>query len=123
MDRSPVLVLGTHKNKKLTDVLNEAGFEPIIRRTMLEALDKIRRRTFSAVVIDRDVTDVDLLEFTFNVRDYRSDIPVIVVGEKRRTPTDRMARSLPGTIDLGPTGNLAKKPSRLKDAINTGVED
>jgi DNA-binding response OmpR family regulator len=123
MRRIPVLLLGSHKNKELTDALTEAGFEPIVRRTMLEALDKIRRRAFSAVVIDRDVTDVDLLEFTFNVRDYRPDVPIIVVGEKRRTPTDRMAMSLPGTVDLGSTGDLAKRASRLKRAINTGMED
>lgn len=122
MDRSSVLVLGSYKNGDLIEVLHDAGLEPVIRGTMLEALDKIRHASFSAVVVDRDVSDVDLLEFAFNVRDYRPDIPIVIVGEKRRTPTDRMARSLPGTIDLGATDELAGNSRKLQQAVYTGTE-
>lgn len=78
---SIVLVLGEEERSELMEMLFELGYLPLMRKDILNALDKIRHEKCAAVFLDQSHEDVDVLEFILNVRDIDSRIPVIVVGQ------------------------------------------
>lgn len=101
MESASVLVLGSYKECKLNDALSRAGFTPIVRRSMQEALDKIRHGRFAGIVVERDWVDVDVLEFVLNVRDYDPHTRVIVAGKSTDPITDRALESMRRTFNVG----------------------
>jgi hypothetical protein len=101
MDSAPVLVLGSYKEKKLNDALSRAGFNPVVRRSMREALNKVRHEGFVGIVVQRDWVEVDVLEFVLNVRDYDSDTRIVVVGNSSDPPTDRTLAQMDRTFNVG----------------------
>jgi hypothetical protein len=115
MDSAPVLVLGSYKEKKLNDALSDAGFRPVVRRSMREALDKIRHEAFVGIVVERDGVDVDVLEFVLNVRDYDADTRILVVGDPR---TDRVLASMDRTFNVGQVNSISDLKRELLEVLS-----
>lgn len=76
-----VFVFGNNSHSRLIEGLFEQGLTPILRRTMLPALEKIRHENFIAIFIDCNAVEIDILEFVLNVRDINSHIPIFVIGK------------------------------------------
>jgi DNA-binding NtrC family response regulator len=80
MKSQAILVLGNHAKGDLVQILLSAGFVPQMWGSALHSLEKLRRRRFAAVIVDRKFTRADVLEFILNVRDINQQIPVVVIG-------------------------------------------
>jgi DNA-binding response OmpR family regulator len=85
----------------LNDALSHAGFTPVVRRSMQEALDKIRHEEFVGIVVERDWVDVDVLEFVLNVRDYDAGTRILVVGRRGEARTDAALEAMDRTFNVG----------------------
>ena len=79
-----VFVLGQEYPNELAERLFDLGYVPLVRTKMQQALEVIRHEQCSAVVVDGDSPQLDILEFILNVRDVDGSLPIIVVGQ----PTD-----------------------------------
>lgn len=101
MDSARVLILGSYKQQKLNEALASAGFDPVVRRSMHEALDKVRHDQFAGIVIERDWVDVDVLEFILNVRDYDQSTRIMVVGGAGDPQTDQALSAMRETFNVG----------------------
>ncbi|MBN2269550.1 MAG: hypothetical protein JXN61_02990 [Sedimentisphaerales bacterium] len=75
-----VLVLGNHAHRELEEALSRCGFTPQVWGSMRHSLEKLRRHQFNVVLVDRNFTQADVLEFILNVRDIDQQVPVIVLG-------------------------------------------
>ncbi len=80
MKPTTVLIINAEKWSGLVELLGEIGFDPVVRRTMHEALSDIHPGRYTAIFVGRDSEQVDVLEFILNVRDVDVDTPIIVVG-------------------------------------------
>lgn len=80
MDSQPVLILGDHARVDLVKVLSSIGFAPQVRGSMQHCLDKLRQEKFAAILVDREFTRTDVLEFVLNVRDVDENTPIVVIG-------------------------------------------
>lgn len=89
-----VLVLGAEHQSTLIELLFDMGVVPIMRKKMLPALDRIRHEDFDAVFLDHNHGDVDALEFVLNVRDYDSELPVVVMGGLSNTRENQLLNSM-----------------------------
>ncbi|NQT19869.1 MAG: hypothetical protein HQ592_09195 [Planctomycetes bacterium] len=94
MSTDAVLVLGTDDNKELIELIFNAGLAPVVRKTMRGVLAKLPTERFTAILVDRDHSNDDLLEFVLNVRDIDIEIPVFIVGEPADPKSDEMLTRL-----------------------------
>ncbi|MFQ5631634.1 MAG: hypothetical protein ACE5I1_22910 [bacterium] len=76
---STVLILGNARGGKLTDALYDLGYLPVVRGNMLAALEAIRHSRFRAIFFDQNPTNVDVLEFILNIRDFDEQTPIFVM--------------------------------------------
>jgi DNA-binding response OmpR family regulator len=90
MKPNAVLVLGSNDNQDLVDVLFDIGYTPIVRERMQGALDRLRHERFAAIIVDRDHVNVDVLEFTLNIRDFDEQTPVVVIGDSTDAQSDQV---------------------------------
>ncbi len=97
MEATALLVLGSMTERTLVDALFDLGLAPLVRDSMSSALSKLRSERFAAVLLDRDSTDVDALEFVLNVRDIDEHVPVVVVGRAGDGSDEEALRAQPGT--------------------------
>lgn len=101
------LVVGNDEQRTLEQALDRMGLIPLVRKTIWEALDKLRRESFAAIFIERDSGTVDPLEFILNARDFDARTPIFVVGRFGRDQVDRALlqqqgiRLLDRAADLG----------------------
>ena len=100
MNSEAVLVLGNHAKSDLVQTLLSAGFVPQMWASALHSLEKLRRRTFAAVIVDRRFTNADVLEFILNVRDINEQIPVVVIGSGKDERIDAKIRRQDRTMIL-----------------------
>jgi DNA-binding NtrC family response regulator len=89
MNSQDVLVLGHNGNKALTEALLRFGFVPHVWQSMRHSLEKLKRRKFCAVLVDRQFTHADVLEFILNIRDIDAHVPVFVIGSGGDKNIDR----------------------------------
>lgn len=89
-DTSAVLILSTNKKSDLVETLFNLGYVPLVRQTILPALEMLRHHRFRAVFIDRNREDVDALEFILNVRDLDEKIPIFVIKNAHDQQETRM---------------------------------
>ena len=76
-----VLVLAELTTTPLVEMLFDVGCVPIVRRRMLEALERVRRESLAAIAVDCRGLHTDVLEFVLNVRDTRPRVPIIVLRD------------------------------------------
>ena len=119
MDSAPVLILGSYKEKKLNDALSRAGFTPVVRRSMQEALDKVRHERFVGILLERDWVDVDVLEFILNVREYATDTRIRVVGNSGDPQTDRTLARMDRTFNVGQVEDADDLTEELLEVLSS----
>jgi FixJ family two-component response regulator len=113
MNSEAVLVLGNHANGDLVQTLLSAGFVPQMWGSTLHSLEKLRRRRFAAVIVDRKFTHADVLEFILNVRDIKQQIPVVVIGRGKDERIDAKIRRQHRTMIL----NGSKRDNTLGEKL------
>jgi DNA-binding NtrC family response regulator len=118
MKSQAILVLGNHANGDLVQTLLSAGFVPQMWGSVLHSLEKLRRRRFAAVIVDRKFTHADVLEFILNVRDINQQIPVVVIGRGKDERIDAKIRRQDRTMIL----NGAKRSDTLAERLFQALE-
>ena len=101
MNSTAVLILGTDHNRDLIEALFDCDFAPLVRKSIREALDRLRHERFAAIIVDRNHADVDVLEFILNVRDFDEQTPVVVIGFSTDAHSDQAILSQRRTFLLG----------------------
>jgi len=119
MENDTVIVIGAKNNKPLLDSLFKMGLIPITRETIQGAVEKLRRTSVSAVLIDSDLADVDLLELALNVRDIDGNTPIIIIGQLPDHNLAQVIVSQPG-IYLVEKHHLGR---HLDELLNTFVRN
>lgn len=76
-----VLVIGSPNHEALSEDLFEAGLTPVVRQTVLAAIEALRRDSFMAAVIDCESAEVDVLEVILNIRDLDERLRIFVLSE------------------------------------------
>jgi DNA-binding NtrC family response regulator len=89
MNSQTVLILGDHARVDLVAVLSRAGFAPQVRGSVQHCLDKLRQEKFAVILVDREFTRADVLEFILNVRDIDQNTPIVVIGPGRDEKIDK----------------------------------
>lgn len=100
MKSKKVLIVG-QSNEQLDRLMNmifDAGYQPVIRNRIDRLSSIIHRQdfVFAAVLCDQDA--VDSIETVLTIRDYRSDLPVIVIESKPNERTRRILNEVPQVI-------------------------
>ena len=113
MNSQPVLILGDHARVDLVKVLSSIGFAPQVRGSMQHCLEKLRQEKFAAILVDREFTRADVLEFILNVRDIDEDTPILVIGPPG---TERIEKAI---LKQGYTALMSEPESegRLADKL------
>lgn len=88
-----------YNTRKLMEaVLQQHGYEVILARDGIDALDKMDRRHVDLVVLDLMMPRMDGYEFTETLRSCHCDLPILMVTAKE-TPLDKRKGFLAGTDD------------------------
>ena len=120
MDSDSLLVLGSNRNKALSEKLFELGFTAIVRESMQKALEKLRTGMFCGIVVDAAHSDCDALEFVLNVRDLNGDIPVIIIGDFYAGSESRLLLADDRVIA---TDNIESAEDCLRRIISPGTRE
>jgi DNA-binding NtrC family response regulator len=123
MKSQAVLVLGNHAKGGLVQTLLSAGFLPQMWGSALHSLEKLRRRRFAAVIVDRKFTHADVLEFVLNVRDIDQQIPVVVIGRGKDARIDAKISRQDHTVILNGSRRTDKLAERLLSALENDHRD
>lgn len=123
VEPATVLVLGSYKEHRLNGALAQAGFVPVVRRRMDEALERVKHGRFACIVVERNWVDVDVLEFVLNVRDYDARTRVIVVGNSGDPVTDEALNSLHDTLNVGRVTDPEELTSVLEGVLEEDKQD
>lgn len=115
-DVNTVLVFGTDEPNILMDSLFDAGYVPIVRGSMNEAISQLRHELFKAVIIQQDRIEADTLEFILNVRDLDEAIPVFVVGASEDQEENQVLSKQQNTFLVGEDYSELKK--QIKKMFN-----
>lgn len=93
-----ILVISDDENSNIIKFIYRNKLMPIIRRSILPALELIRHQDVSAIIVDKNHQHIDTLEFILNVRDINKNIPIIV-QEDSIVPGDKeVTRSMKNVI-------------------------
>lgn len=79
MKNNEFLVLTSDRKSELLDFLFERGFDTVVADSINASLRQLKKKMFSAIIVDSKNAEPDLLEFILNVRDRESGIPIIVL--------------------------------------------
>ena len=113
-----VLVLGNHSRHLLPNILKDLGFSPDIRGSVLHSLEHLQKQRVAAVVVDRDFTHADVLEFLLNVKDIDDSLPVVVVGRTGRDSVEQALRSQRQAAFIDDSKNKKALASKLGNILS-----
>jgi len=82
----------------LLGILIQAGCKPVIRNRMDGLSRTIRRQLFSFVVIMCDQMVLDPIEPVLIIRDFRVDIPIIVIDSRPDQRVEKVLSGVPRVI-------------------------
>ncbi len=89
-----ILVISDDENSSVVRFIYRNKLMPIIRRSILPALELIRHQNVSAIIVDKNHQNIDTLELILNIRDINKNIPIIVQEDsilpKDKTVTQSM---------------------------------
>lgn len=77
-----MLILGSESSWNISEMVEEAGFTPVVSKSLLDAVQHVRSERNSAIVFDADNACTDLLEFTLNVRDIAPSVRIFVLTQQ-----------------------------------------
>lgn len=78
LEEKRILIISDDENSHLVRRLGKRHYLPLVRKSMLAAMDLLKRHQISAVIVDRTPGNVDPIEFILNIRDVNSGIPVFI---------------------------------------------
>lgn len=87
-----------NSRKLMETVLSQGGYEPILARDGVEALELLDRKHVDLIVLDIMMPRMDGYEFTRTLRESGCDIPILMVTAKEK-PADKHRGFLTGTDD------------------------
>lgn len=95
-----ILVVEDDSNtrKLMAAVLKQHGYDPILARDGLEALEILDSKHVDLIVLDVMMPRMDGYEFTKTLRDAGSDLPILMVTAREK-PADRRKGFIIGTDD------------------------
>lgn len=73
-----IMVITDDENSDVVKMLLRIKVIPITRRSIITALELLRRLQIVAIIIDKEHQNVDSLEFILNTRDVASKIPIFI---------------------------------------------
>jgi hypothetical protein len=73
-----VLVITDEENSPVVGMLLRLQIVPVIRRSIMSAMNLLRHISISTIIIDREHQDVDSIELILNARDIAGKIPIFV---------------------------------------------
>lgn len=84
-----------HSIRRLFEIgLRETSFEVVTVKNGLEALEKLKKVHFDLLIIDLRMPGLDGLETIEKVRNFNSDIPIILQGSFKTKETSLRAKEL-----------------------------
>lgn len=87
-----------NSRKLMETVLSQGGYEPILARDGVEALELLDRKHVDLIVLDIMMPRMDGYDFTRTLRESGCDIPILMVTAKEK-PADKHRGFLTGTDD------------------------
>jgi hypothetical protein len=78
-----VLVVGSRSSSDASDLVFEAGLAPVVRETILSAIETLRKERFLALIVDGDTAEIDILELVLNVRDVDPGVRIYLLPGRR----------------------------------------
>jgi len=117
MKPTAVLVLGPPGKSDLVDAVFDAGLAPLVRQTIPASLRELRRGRFALILVDRDHSDEDVLEFILNVRDIDEQTPVVVLGRSSDEQDEDVLTACPLTFVLATPGTGERLSAALEPVL------
>jgi DNA-binding NtrC family response regulator len=77
-NKKNVLIISDDENSDTVKIILRLKLIPIIRRSILAAMEILRHGEIGAIIIDKENQNVDTIEFILNARDVVRDIPILV---------------------------------------------
>ena len=99
----------------LSDVLREAGYEPVEAASGEECLNLLRKSAFDVLIADIMMPGMDGWMLSHEVRK-KSTIPIIIISGDKREITKRMAKNVYKAV------TFVEKPFKAQQIL-TAVED
>jgi hypothetical protein len=76
-----ILVISDDENSTINKQINKKNVLPIIRRSIMSAMEVLKHHNIVAIIIDKEHQNVDTIELILNARDIVSKIPIFVPNE------------------------------------------
>jgi hypothetical protein len=73
-----VIVITDNENSRIIRMLLRNKIIPIIRTSIISAMDILRHLDIRAIIIDKEHRNLDPIEFILNARDISADIPIFI---------------------------------------------
>jgi DNA-binding NtrC family response regulator len=79
-----ILVITDDENSQVIEMLLRLQVVPVIRRSIMSAINLLRHLSIIAIIIDKQHQDVDSIELILNARDVAGKIPIFVPEQYQR---------------------------------------
>lgn len=79
-----ILVITDDENSQVIEMLLRLQVVPVIRRSIMSAINLLRHLSIIAIIIDKQHQDVDSIELILNARDVTGKIPIFVPEQYQR---------------------------------------
>jgi hypothetical protein len=109
-----ILVISDSENSQTIKTLSRLKLVPLIRRSILSAMELLRHHNISAVVIDKDNQNVDAIEFILNARDIIHDIPIFIPNQFYEIRPDGITKLYKKIV-------VYENEDQIKENINTYI--
>ena len=117
-----VLVVGSVSNARLVDAIFAMGLVPVVRDRLATVVSALRGQCFEAVVVDSAHSADDPLELVLNLREFDTDVPVVVLMGLDRMQEGLILASLHGTVVVRSSSKYGHLVSALADVLGAAPE-
>ena len=118
-----VLVLGNPNRHELADMLSGLGLSPTIWGSALHCLEKLRNDHVTAVVVDRDFTQADILQFLLYAQEIDDAAAMIVFGRPGEGQVDQMLVSQTRAVFVDSGKDRTHVMKALKTALQSQITE
>jgi len=122
MKSKKILILGRQDNHEIPKAIIELGYFPVTRGSVILCYEQLRSRCIDAVVVERDFTHADVLEFVLNVRDLNRSVPIIVFGCSGGARHEHKLASLKSLILLDVPIEDQRQKDKVKVLLQRALE-
>jgi PleD family two-component response regulator len=90
-----ILIISNTRHDPLKEKIFERGYIPILKADWQAALASLHHNTFHTIIIDRKKSKYDTLELILNVRDFDSEVRILVFGMSGNIKVNQVIEDLP----------------------------